>query len=80
MQIRSTAWVLAQLLTLVVDKAFPMQAVAPWCSAHALGAGLVALWKRIESAGIPLCDRFIAMRSVPRHSTDWRGTGAGSQT
>lgn len=33
MQIRSTAWTLVQLLSLVAEKAFPVDVVAPWRSA-----------------------------------------------
>jgi hypothetical protein len=42
MQIRSTAWTLAQLLALAVDDAFPLREVAPWREGHPLTAGLVA--------------------------------------
>jgi hypothetical protein len=58
MQIRSTAWVFAQLLTLVVADAFPMQDVAPWRARHALTAGLVAQWMRIEFTGLAFRDGF----------------------
>ncbi|MBP8926726.1 MAG: transposase [Pseudomonadales bacterium] len=58
MQIRSTAWVLAQLLTLVVAKAFPIHDVAPWRTGHALTAGLVAQWMRIEFTGLAFRDGF----------------------
>ena len=30
MQIRSTAWTLVQLLSLVAEEAFPIDVVAPW--------------------------------------------------
>ena len=36
MQIRSTAWTLAQLLSLAASDAFPMEAVAPWRMKHPL--------------------------------------------
>lgn len=81
MQIRSTAWVLAQLLTLVVAKAFPIHNVAPWRAGHALTAGLVAQWMRIEFTGLAFRDgfnkksqkfSFPAPRNDPR-MRDWGG-------
>ena len=58
MQIRSTAWTLAQLLSLVACDAFPMHSVAPWRLNHPLTAGLVAQWLRIEFTGLPFRDGF----------------------
>jgi len=58
MQIRSTAWCLAQLLSLAVHDAFPMQAVAPWRLKQPLTAGLVAQWLRIEFTGLAFRDGF----------------------
>jgi len=58
MQIRCTAWTLAQLLALTVDQTFPMQHVAPWRMCHPLTAGLVAQWLRIEFTGLPFRDGF----------------------
>ena len=48
MQIRSTAWSLAQLLVVVADESFPMRHVAPWRALHPLTAGLIAQWLRID--------------------------------
>lgn len=56
MQIRSTAWTLAQLLALAVDEAFPLREVAPWREGHPLTAGLVAQWIRIEFTGLAFRD------------------------
>jgi len=58
MQIRSTAWTLAQLLALAVDEAFPLREVAPWRENHSLTAGLVAQWLRIEFTGLAFRDGF----------------------
>lgn len=58
MQIRSTAWTLAQLLSLVACDAFPMESVAPWRLRQPLTAGLVAQWLRIEFTGLPFRDGF----------------------
>jgi len=58
MQIRSTAWTLAQLLALVAEDSFPMQAVAPWRAKQPLTAGLIAQWLRIEFSGLPFRDGF----------------------
>jgi hypothetical protein len=58
MQIRSTAWSLAQLLALVVEDAFPMQEIAPWRYRQPLTAGLIAQWLRIEFTGLPFRDGF----------------------
>jgi hypothetical protein len=43
MQIRSTAWTLAQLLVVVAGESFPMRDVAPWRANHPLTAGLIAV-------------------------------------
>ena len=58
MQIRSIAWSLAQLLTLVAEDRFPMQTVAPWRAKQPLTAGLIAQWLRIEFIGLPFRDGF----------------------
>ena len=59
MQIRSTAWTLAQLLSLTVEQAtFPLVAVAPWRIKQPFTAGLVAQWMRIEFTGLPFRDGF----------------------
>ena len=48
MQIRSTAWSLAQLLVVVAGDTFPINAVAPWRTHQPLTAGLIAQWLRID--------------------------------
>jgi hypothetical protein len=58
MQIRSTAWTLAQLLVLVAGDRFPINAVAPWRAKQPLTAGLIAQWLRIEFTGLPFRDGF----------------------
>ena len=58
MQIRSTAWTLAQLLSLAAHGAFPMAVVAPWRMKHPLTAGLVAQWLRMEFTGLAFRDGF----------------------
>jgi hypothetical protein len=58
MQIRSTAWTLAQLLSLAAHDAFPMETVAPWRMKHPLTAGLVAQWLRMEFTGLAFRDGF----------------------
>lgn len=58
MQIRATAWTLAQLLALTVDEEFPLREVAPWRKGHPLTAGLVAQWLRIEFTGLAFRDGF----------------------
>lgn len=58
MQIRSTAWTLAQLLALVAEDSFPIQVVAPWRVRQPLTAGLIAQWLRIEFTGLPFRDGF----------------------
>jgi hypothetical protein len=58
MPIRSTAWTLAQLLVLVAEGRFPIQAVAPWRAKQPLTAGLIAQWLRMEFTGLPFRDGF----------------------
>ena len=58
MHIRSMAWVLAQLLILVADNAFPIRQVAPWRVGCVLTAGLIAQWMRIEFTGLAFRDGF----------------------
>lgn len=58
MQIRSTAWTLAQLLGVVATDSFPIRDVAPWRAHHPLTAGLIAQWLRIEFTGLPFRDGF----------------------
>ncbi|WP_150046181.1 hypothetical protein [Methylomonas rhizoryzae] len=58
MQIRSTAWTLAQLLALAVDETFPPREIAPWREGHPLTAGLVGQGLRIEFTGLAFCDGF----------------------
>lgn len=58
MQIRSMAWVLAQLLTLVAKESFPIGLIAPWRSDHTLTAGLIGQWLRIEFSGLPFRDGY----------------------
>ena len=52
MQIRSTAWTLVQLLSLVTEEAFPIDVVAPWRDKQPLTGGLVAQWLRMEFTGL----------------------------
>lgn len=58
MQIRSTAWTLVQLLSLVVEESFPIGAVAPWRDKQPLTGGLVAQWLRMEFTGLAFRDGF----------------------
>ena len=58
MQIRSTAWMLVQLLAPAVDEAFPLREVAPWRDGHSLTSGLVAQWLRIEFTGLAFRDGY----------------------
>jgi hypothetical protein len=58
MQIRSTAWTLAQLLVVVAGDHFPIDAVAPWRAHQPLTAGLIAQWLRMEFTGLPFRDGF----------------------
>lgn len=64
MQIRSTAWTLVQLLSLVVEEAFPVAAVSPWRDKHPLTAGLVAQWLRMEFTGLAFRDGFNRKSSI----------------
>ena len=56
MQIRSTAWTLVQLLSLVAEKAFPVDVVAPWRDKQPLTGGMVAQWLRMEFTGLAFRD------------------------
>ncbi len=58
MQIRSTAWTLAQLLVLVAENRFPFQVIAPWRAKQPLTTGLIVQWLRIEFTGLPFRDGF----------------------
>lgn len=58
MQIRSTAWTLVQLLSLVVEESFPIAAVSPWRDKQPLTGGLVAQWLRMEFTGLAFLDGF----------------------
>ena len=60
MQIRSIAWTLVELLGFVVDKSFPIMAVAPWRRGQVLTGGLVAQWLRMEFTGLAFRDGFDA--------------------
>lgn len=64
MQIRSTAWTLVQLLSLVVEQAFPIETVAPWRSKQPLTGGLVAQWLRMEFTGLAFRDGFNRKSSI----------------
>ena len=64
MQIRSTAWTLVQLLSLVVEEAFPITAVAPWRNKQPLTGGLVAQWLRMEFTGLAFRDGFNRKSSI----------------
>ncbi|MCY0852721.1 transposase [Cupriavidus sp. D39] len=56
MQIRSMAWTLNQLLSLVLVETFPMNAVAPWRMNQPVTAGLVTQWLRMEFTGLAFRD------------------------
>ena len=58
MQIRSTAWTLAQLLVVAATDSFPIRDVAPWRTNHPFTAGLIAQWLRIEFTGLPFRDGY----------------------
>ena len=58
MQIRSTAWTLVQLLSLVAEESFPINVVAPWRDKQPLTGGLVAQWLRMEFTGLAFRDGF----------------------
>lgn len=64
MQIRSIAWTLVQLLSLVAEQAFPIETVAPWRSKQPLTGGLVAQWLRIEFTGLAFRDGFNRKSSI----------------
>ena len=64
MQIRSTAWTLVQLLSLVVEEIFPIAAVSPWRDKQPLTAGLVAQWLRMEFTGLAFRDGFNRKSSI----------------
>ncbi|MCY0853158.1 transposase [Cupriavidus sp. D39] len=56
MQIRSMAWTLTQLLSLVLAETFPMDSVAPWRMNQPVTAGLVTQWLRMEFTGLAFRD------------------------
>lgn len=64
MQIRSTAWTLVQLLSLVAEESFPITAVAPWRDKQPLTGGLVAQWLRMEFTGLAFRDGFNRKSSI----------------
>jgi len=64
MQIRSTAWTLVQLLSLVAEESFPITAVAPWRDKQPLTGGLVAQWLRMEFTGLAFRDGFSRKSSI----------------
>jgi hypothetical protein len=64
MQIRSAAYTLVQLLSLVVEESFPVTAVAPWRNTQPLTAGLVAQWLRMEFTGLAFRDGFNRKSSI----------------
>jgi hypothetical protein len=64
MQIRSTAWTLVQLVSLVVEEAFPITVVAPWRNKQPLTGGLVAQWLRMEFTGLAFRDGFNRKSSI----------------
>ena len=64
MQIRSTAWTLVQLLSLVAEDAFPIDVVAPWRDKQPLTGGLVAQWLRMEFTGLAFRDSFNRKSSI----------------
>ena len=64
MQIRSTAWTLVQLLSLVAEDAFPIEVVAPWRNKQPLTGGLVTQWLRMEFAGLAFRDSFNRKSSI----------------
>ena len=78
MQIRSTAWTLVQLLSLVVEDAFPITVVAPWRHNQPLTGGLVAQWLRMEFTGLAFRDGFNRKSSIftfPEQRCDPRLSG-----
>jgi len=64
MQIRSTAWTLVQLSSLVAEEAFPIDVVAPWRGKQPLTGGLVAQWLRMEFTGLSFRDSFNRKSSI----------------
>ena len=64
MQIRSTAWTLVQLLSLVAEEAFPIDVVAPWRDKQPLTGGLVAQWLRMEFTGLAFRDSLNRKSSI----------------
>jgi hypothetical protein len=52
MAVRCCAWNLVQMLALVVEKQFPITALAPWRKGDPLTAGLVAQWLRVQYPGV----------------------------
>jgi hypothetical protein len=64
MQIRSMAWTLVQLLSLVVEESFPIEVVAPWRDKQPLTGGLVAQWLRMEFTGLAFRDGFCRKSSI----------------
>ena len=64
MQIRSTAWTLVQLLSLVAEESFPIDVVAPWRDKQPLTGGLVAQWLRMEFTGLAFRDSFNRKSSI----------------
>ena len=64
MQIRSTAWTLVQLLSLVAEESFPIDVVAPWRDKQPLTGGLVAQWLRMEFTGLSFRDSFNRKSSI----------------
>ena len=65
MQIPSAAWTLFQLLSLVVEEAFPIDVVAPWRDKQLLTGGLVAQWLRMEFTGLAFRDSTGSPRYSP---------------
>jgi len=83
MHLRSMAWVLAQLLTLVVRDSFPIGQIAPWRSGHTLTAGLIAQWLRLEFSGLPFRDGYDSKSrkfSFPEARFDRRTAEAAGQS
>lgn len=75
MQIRSTAWTLAQLLSLAAEEAFPIEVVAPWRNKQPLTGGLVAQWLRMEFTGLAFRNGFNRKSSIftcPKQRGDLR--------
>lgn len=64
MQIRSAAWTLVQLLSLVAEESFSIDAVAPWRGKEPLTGGLVAQWLRMEFTGLSFRDSFNRKSSI----------------